>query len=135
MDGTSLLWSLLSAMACSFLAQLCPTLCGSWLLSALPCCLLSGLLFGAVEVCNPLSNVAVVDLLFSKMTLVLGKNGARGLLSSLVLKGCSEAPAPLGIAGFMMPSHKFVGLIMVYVKCKIGTTVAVGPGRRLTYNT
>lgn len=50
-------------MACSLLVQLPHTLRGGLLLYALPCCLLRVLSFGAVEVCNPLSDVAVVDLL------------------------------------------------------------------------
>lgn len=63
MDGTSLLWSPLSADGLQLLVQLPHTLRGALLLYALPCCLLSVLSFGAVEVCNPLSDVAVVDLL------------------------------------------------------------------------
>lgn len=80
MDGTALLRSLLSADGLQLSSPALSYAAWWWLPSALPCCLLSGLSFGALEVCNPLSDVAVVDLLvlFSKMTLVLGKSGFPG---------------------------------------------------------
>lgn len=63
MTAAPLLSSFCQLMACSFLAQLSLTLHGGLGLCAPPCCLLFVLSFRAVEVCNPLTEVAGADLL------------------------------------------------------------------------